>query len=97
MNIYGWLQLILYMAVLLLLAKPLGTYMAHVYQGERTFLDPVLRPVERLLYRAGGVHAEAEMNWTTYAVAMLLFNVIGLVVVSRLVCRRPRTASVKRS
>ena len=52
MNINGWLQLILYLVVLLALAKPLGAFMARVYQGERTFLDPVLRPVERLIYRA---------------------------------------------
>jgi K+-transporting ATPase ATPase A chain len=66
------------MIVLLLLAKPLGAFMAHVYQGERTFLDPVLGPVERLLYRLSGVRADEEMNWKTYAVAMLLFNALGL-------------------
>ena len=55
MNTFSWLQLILYLAVLLLLAKPLGGFMTRVYQGERTFLDPVLRPVERLIYRASGV------------------------------------------
>ena len=55
MNIYSWLQLIFYLVVLLALAKPLGSFMARVYQGERTFLDPVLRPVERLIYRLSGV------------------------------------------
>jgi K+-transporting ATPase ATPase A chain len=78
MNIYSWLQLILYIVVLLALAKPLGTFMAHVYQGERTFLDPILRPVERLIYRASGVRAEDDMDWKTYAVAMMLFNILGL-------------------
>ena len=54
MSTFSWLQLILYLAVLLLLAKPLGGFMARVYQGERTLLDPVLRPLERLIYRASG-------------------------------------------
>jgi len=81
MNLYSWLQLILYVAALILLARPLGTYMARVYQGERTFLDPVLRPAERLLYRAAGVRAEEEMDWKVYAVAMLLFNGLGLLAV----------------
>jgi K+-transporting ATPase ATPase A chain len=81
MNIYSWLQLILYMVVLLALAKPLGTFMAKVYEGKHTFLDPVLQPLERLIYRLGGVKADEEMGWKTYAVAMMLFNVLGLLVV----------------
>jgi K+-transporting ATPase ATPase A chain len=81
MNIYSWLQLILYMVVLLALAKPLGTYMAKVYQGERTVLDPALQPLERLIYRTANVKADEEMGWKTYAVAMMLFNVLGLFVV----------------
>ena len=81
MNIFSWLQLILYIVVLVALAKPLGTFMAQVYQGERTFLDPVLRPVERLIYRASGVRAEDDMDWKTYAIAMMLFNILGLLAV----------------
>ncbi|OGO12366.1 MAG: potassium-transporting ATPase subunit KdpA [Chloroflexi bacterium RBG_13_68_17] len=81
MNVFSWAQLILYFVVLLALAKPLGTFMARVYQGERTFLDPVLGPVERLIYRASGVRAEDDMNWKTYAIAMMLFNILGLLVV----------------
>jgi K+-transporting ATPase ATPase A chain len=81
MNTYSWLQLILYMVVLIALAKPLGTFMAKVYQGERTFLDPVLRPLENLIYRSAGVNADEEMGWKTYAIAMILFNVLGLLVV----------------
>jgi K+-transporting ATPase ATPase A chain len=81
MNLYSLIQLILYIVVLLLLAKPLGSFMAKVYQGERTFLDPVLRPVERLIYRAAGAKAEEEMGWKTYAIAMMIFNVLGLLVV----------------
>ena len=80
MNIYSWLQLILYMVVLLVLAWPLGVYMARVYQGERTFLDPVFRPIERLIYRMAGVHTD-DTNWKTYAISMMLFNMLGLLVV----------------
>jgi K+-transporting ATPase ATPase A chain len=81
MNTFSWLQLLFYIAVLLALAKPLGAFMARVYQGEHTFLDRVLGPVERLIYRAAGVRAEDDMDWKTYAVAMMLFNVAGLLVV----------------
>ncbi|RPJ26543.1 MAG: potassium-transporting ATPase subunit KdpA, partial [Chloroflexi bacterium] len=81
MNLYSWLQLIFYIVVLLLLAKPLGSFMARVYQGERTFLDPVLRPLERLIYRLAGVNPEDDMNWKTYAIAVMLFNVLGLLAV----------------
>ena len=81
MNITSWLQLILYMAVLIALVKPLGAYMARVYQGERTFLSPVLQPVEKLVYRLAGTSPDQEMDWKVYAFAMLLFNVLGLLVV----------------
>ena len=77
----GWLQLGLYMAVLLLLAKPLGGYMARVYEGEPVFLDRLLRPVERLIYRVLRVSPQAEMGWKTYALAMLLFNAFGFLAV----------------
>ncbi|MGZ9166736.1 MAG: potassium-transporting ATPase subunit KdpA, partial [Anaerolineales bacterium] len=81
MNLYSWLQLIFYIVVLLLLAKPLGSFMAKVYQGQRTFLDRVLGPVERFIYRVSGVKPEEDMNWKTYAIAVMLFNVLGLIVV----------------
>ena len=81
MNIYSWFQLIFYMVVLLALAKPLGTFMAKVYQGEKTFLDPVFGPVERFIYRLAGVQPTDEMTWKVYAVALMLFNVLGLLVV----------------
>lgn len=81
MNLNSWLQLAFYIAVLLLLAKPLGSFMARIYQGERTFLDPVLGPVERLLYRLSGIKPEEDMNWKAYAVAMMVFNVVGLLAV----------------
>ena len=73
----GWLQLGFYLAVLLLLAKPLGGYMARVYQGEPVFLDRLLRPIERLIYAVLRVSPEAEMGWKTYALAMLVFNAVG--------------------
>ncbi len=81
MTTLSWFQLIFYFVVLLLLAKPLGTFMARVYEGQRTFLDPVLRPVESLIYRASGVRADEEMGWKNYAVAMLLFNLLAVFVV----------------
>ena len=63
MNISSWIQLILYIVVLLALAKPLGSFMAKVYQGERTFLDRILGPVERFIYRVSGVNPAEDMNW----------------------------------
>jgi K+-transporting ATPase ATPase A chain len=81
MTISSWLQLFLYVVVLLLLAKPLGAFMARLYEGERTFLHPILHPIERLIYRIIGTNPESEMGWKTYAVAMLLFNMFGLLVV----------------
>jgi K+-transporting ATPase ATPase A chain len=75
---FAWLQIGLYLLVLLLLVKPLGAYMARVYQGERTFLTRIVGPVERLVYRILGVRADEEMGWKKYAVAMLLFNFAGL-------------------
>ena len=77
----GILQIALYIIVLILLAKPLGAFMANVYEGKRTFLDPVLRPVEHLIYRLSGVSSDQEMDWKTYAVAMMVFNIVGLVAV----------------
>ncbi len=81
MTASSWFQLILYVVVLLALAKPLGTYMANVYAGQRMFLHPVLEPVERLIYRLAGVPANQEMNWKLYALTVMLFNILGLLVV----------------
>jgi len=77
MTIYGWLQIIFYLVVLILLVKPLGGFMANVYQGERTFLSPVITPLEKWIYRICGIHPADEMDWKTYALAMLIFNLIG--------------------
>ena len=79
MTPFIWLQIVLYLVVLLLLVKPLGSFMAKVYQGERTFLSPVLGPVERLIYRITGVKLQEEMDWKMYAFAMLLFSLVGLI------------------
>ena len=79
MMLISWLQVGFYFLVLFLLVKPLGVYMARVYQGERTILTPLIKPVENLIYRALGVQIHEEMGWRTYAAAMLGFNAIGLV------------------
>lgn len=81
MSWQGYALLGVYVTVLVALVKPLGGYMADVYTGERTILSRVLGPVERLLYRVQRVRPDDEMGWKTYALAMLLFNVGGLVVV----------------
>jgi K+-transporting ATPase ATPase A chain len=80
MTINGILQLIFYTAVLLLLAKPLGLYMTHIYEGS-SVVNRIFGPVERLLYRSMGVRQEDEMTWKSYALAFLLFNMLGLLVV----------------
>jgi K+-transporting ATPase ATPase A chain len=78
MTLNGWLQIALYLGLVVAIIKPLGLYMARVFNGDRTFLDPVLRPVERLIYRVSGVDPRQEQHWTTYTAAMLLFNLAGL-------------------
>src|ERR1700758_1493716 len=79
MTANGWLQICLYLILLLAITKPLGVYMARVFSGEKTFMDPMLRPIERLLYRMTGVDETHEMRWTEYAVAMLLLSVVSMV------------------
>ena len=74
----GWLQIAVFFGVILLTAKPMGLYMARVYEGKRTWLDPVLGPIERLLYRLTGVDPATEMRWTEYVGAMLIFSLITL-------------------
>jgi K+-transporting ATPase ATPase A chain len=78
---YGYLQIGIYFVVLILLVKPLGLFMARVYQGESTFLDRPVRPLERLIYRLIGINPENEMDWKTYAIALLVFSAISAVVV----------------
>ncbi len=79
MTANGWFQIILYVVVLLAITKPLGVFMARVFSGEKTFLDPICRPIERLIYRLIGVDQNHEMRWTEYTVAMLLYSGASMV------------------
>ena len=81
MTAIGWIQILLYCAIVVALVKPLGWYMTRVFNGERTFLSPVLRPVETALYRISGVDERREQHWLTYTVAMLLFHVGGFLII----------------
>jgi len=76
----GWFQILLFLLLVFLVTKPLGIFMARVFNREKTFMDPVLRPVERLLYRVTRVDENHEMRWTEYAVAVLLFSMVSMVV-----------------
>jgi potassium-transporting ATPase potassium-binding subunit len=79
MTINGWIQIALYCVIIIALTKPLGGYLARVFAGERTWLSPVLRPVERVLYRLSGIDPAEEQHWLTYAMAMLAFSIAGFV------------------
>ena len=79
MTANGWLQIGVFFAVILIITKPLGLYMARVFSGERTLFDALLRPVERLLYLVTGVDEAHEMRWTEYAISMLLFSAVTMV------------------
>ncbi len=81
MTVIGWIQIILYCAIIVALVKPLGWYMTRVFNGQRTFLSPILRPVEAGLYWIGGVDERREQHWLTYTVAMLLFHVGGFLII----------------
>ena len=78
MTFNGWLQILLFTAIIIAIAKPLGLFMTHVFNGERTFLHPVIRPIERLVYKLTGVDEKREMHWTEYAAAMLLFSAVSM-------------------
>jgi potassium-transporting ATPase potassium-binding subunit len=80
MTINGWLQIVFFLLLVLAVTKPLGIFMARVFSRDKTFLDPVLRPIEKLIYRTTGVDEDHEMAWTEYALAMLLFSVVSLLV-----------------
>ena len=87
MTINGWLQIAFFLLLVFLVTRPMGVFMARVFSREKTFLDPVLRPLERLLYRVTAVDENHEMRWTEYAISMLLFSLvsmIGLYLVERL-------------
>jgi potassium-transporting ATPase potassium-binding subunit len=78
MTANGWLQIGLFFAVLLAVTKPLGVFMARVFAREKTLLDPVLRPIEKLLYRTTGIDEKSEMDWKEYTVSMLLFSAVSM-------------------
>jgi len=79
MSVFDWVQIVLYVVILIALAKPLGSFMARVFNGERNFLSPILAPVERFTYRLLGTRPDEEMNWKKYAIAVLLFALLGVV------------------
>ena len=78
MTLNGWLQILVFLALIFAVTKPLGVFMARVFARERTFLDPVLRPIERALYRLTGVDEAHEMRWTEYGTSMLLFSAVSM-------------------
>ncbi|WP_105429270.1 potassium-transporting ATPase subunit KdpA [Neorhizobium sp. T6_25] len=80
MTLNGWLQILLFCGIIIALVKPLGGYMTRVFSGERTFLSPVLVPIERGLYVMAGTSEREEQHWTSYAVSLLMFNLLGVVV-----------------
>ena len=77
MTVNGWVQIALFSAIVILITRPLGGYMTRVFAGERTFLSPVLRPVELAVYWCCGVDEKEEQHWLTYAIAVLFFSVAG--------------------
>ena len=77
MTLNGWIQILAFCGIIILLVKPLGGYMTRVFSGERTFLSPILAPVERGLYRLAGTSEREEQHWTTYTASLLLFNLAG--------------------
>jgi K+-transporting ATPase ATPase A chain len=78
--LFDWIQIVLLLIILTLLTRPLGSYFARVYQGERTWLSPALSPLEKGLYRLAGIQPDREMGWKEYTLTMLLFNGLGLAV-----------------
>ena len=80
MTLNGWIQILLFLAAIAAVTVPLGAFMARVFARERTWLDPVLRPLERLIYRLTGVDERHEMRWPEYAVTMLAFSVVSMLV-----------------
>ena len=80
MTLIGWIQILLYCAIIVALVKPLGGYMTRVFNGEPTFLSAALRPVEAAIYRVGGIDEKREQDWLTYTIAMLLFHVGGFLI-----------------
>ena len=80
MTLNGWLQITFFLGLIFAVTKPLGIFMTKVFAGRSTFLDPLLRPVERFFYRVTGVDERHEMRWTEYATSMLLFSAVSMLV-----------------
>ena len=80
MTVNGWLQILFFLSLVFLVTKPMGIFITRVFNREKTFMDPLLRPIERLLYRVTGVDEDHEMRWTEYTIAMLLFSVVSMIV-----------------
>src|SRR5258707_5808234 len=78
MTANGWFQIGFFLLIVFVITKPLGVFMARVFSREKTFLDPLLRPIEKLVYRLTGVDEKREMRWTEYATAMLLFSCVSM-------------------
>src|SRR5258705_7385964 len=78
MTANGWFQIGFFLLIVLLITKPLGVFMTRVFSREKTFLDPILRPIEKLVYRLTRVDEKREMRWTEYAIAMLLFSGVSM-------------------
>ena len=78
MTANGWFQIFLFIAIIFAITKPLGAFMARVFSREKPFLDPILRPPEKLIYRLTGVNDEVEMKWSEYAISMLLFSAVTM-------------------
>jgi len=74
----GWFQILFFLLTIFLISKPVGVFLTRVFNGEKTFLDLVLRPIEKLVYRLTGVDEQREMRWTEYTVAMLLFSGVSM-------------------
>src|SRR3984957_16382530 len=81
MTAIGWVQILLFCVIVVALAAPLGAYMTRVFNGERTFLSPILRPIEIAIYKIAGVDERQEQHAVTYTVGMLLFHVGGLFII----------------
>src|SRR6201986_1329407 len=80
MTIIGWIQILLYCAIIIAITPVLGGYMTRVFNGERNFLSPILRPIEIVIYKIAGVDERREQNWLIYTIGMLLFHVGGFLI-----------------
>ena len=102
MNAQGWAEIAITLAITVALAWPLGLYLARVWQGERTWLDPVLRPVERVVYAGCGIKPDASQGWFAYAASFLAFSAASFVVepssttASSVTCKRFRACAARR-